>query len=884
MEEVNIKTAMDGFLDNYFKNKNQKLMLIDANTGQGKTISAMKWIEKTIKDEEYKKDDIKDIKFFYLTPQKNSWPKDIITKSDILKKKTAFLFSNEDTMSYLKKQYKVNGNIDKSANNLCNHVLNEGLKIKVKIASKKNIKISLIYEELEHKVIKFSRCLFNDDNNYCKDLSKELNNIAFSLKKLINEIYKNNKKARKEILNPQNKTWKFIYELYSSMYLLDDSYNLYITSVDKILYPLETIFHGKVNLIDLRKIYGNNTLLVFIIDEWDDAYTRFSRHYYKKHEDSSCDILKTIRRILNIKTENLPKKYDKLKIGILGIQNKQLRKYPNTNNNLIINKQFKFVANNDKLLVSSNYNNKLMLSKTTNEITVEDCNKGHKELEDFIIYSINNIIDFVYILYQFLQNENELYSSLNYVLNLFDLTDNNFIINLIDDIKNCDKNKEGIIIGESINIRNEERLDDIKVTYLPSPIENIIKPMIKSDNNIAPSIMLGMSATIRYKTIIDNLDLSKVANNDEIYHIPEKERCGILNNYKRKNNYYIKDNEIEENVIIINNKYDEIENNDEIMTKIKGEIKTLSIKASGILNNKKEANLIYKELEDAINNSNLYTTMNLIRLTDVLMDARKKDIKNMLLFSTNSYKNKESNIILKYMYTLKLIDDNIIKTKEEIKESINKEIIFADAKTLNNSSTIQKSLNEQNRCYIVTSYASAARGINLYHKINENEIKNNLIGKIDPSINNPKANDKVDIQAVYLQKPTHIIPMLPSGINKINDYKKLETINTLYRLYNNNSITKEDFLYWLTVEIGGKIDNLNKAPYPSNCLDGRISAIKLATQAMGRRTRVGYRYRKCYTYIDDSLLINHPWEDVGTYNTLSINKQIKEIIKAKKTL
>ena len=74
-----------------------------------------------------------------------------------------------------------------------------------------------------------------------------------------------------------------MHELYSASLIYGDEYDYFIASVDKMLYPFETILDGGVNFAGLREIFGEDTLMVLFIDEWDQAFERFSEHHHQIH-------------------------------------------------------------------------------------------------------------------------------------------------------------------------------------------------------------------------------------------------------------------------------------------------------------------------------------------------------------------------------------------------------------------------------------------------------------------------------------------------------------------------------------------------------------------------------------------------------------------------
>ena len=97
--------AMEALLDHYAEEEKNKIMIIDATTGQGKTTAAIELMEMYARGELLLPHGIRRMKFFYFSPQKNNWPVHLLVNSDALRMRSAFLFSQNDTFDYLVQQY-----------------------------------------------------------------------------------------------------------------------------------------------------------------------------------------------------------------------------------------------------------------------------------------------------------------------------------------------------------------------------------------------------------------------------------------------------------------------------------------------------------------------------------------------------------------------------------------------------------------------------------------------------------------------------------------------------------------------------------------------------------------------------------------------------------
>lgn len=875
-----LNTAMDEFLNNYKKEKKNKIMIIDANTGQGKTSSAIKWVNSLILNKEKLPDGIKKIKIFYFTPQKNSWPTDNIINLYALKKQSAFLFSQEDTFEYLLKQYKGKYSKEKTINNFIKRLNNDNLE--ALISNKNNAFLNKLYNTYKSNAIIFANQLMDYKSNQNDNLNLAFKNYTSSLKELINNIYNFNQDLiKKEIIDKKNKAWHFLFELYSSMMIYDDKYSLYIASVDKILHPLETIIYGKQSFGEVKESFGKDTLIIIFIDEWDKAYERIAKYHYKKCSNLTFPMFKTIRQILNLNPNNLPSKYCLLKKDITNMQKSFLKKYPNSQLDINYNATIKMIIN-EKIVISNNpdeyYNICYNQEENINQIITSNSSKSL--LSSFILDCKNLIFNFTNsikneIIKMGKNNNVDRSIYLEYLINFFNIEENKILINMIKETCLYDKN---IILVE--NCRN-----DIKATMLLGPIESRINRLVEENSNTPPTLIIGMSATANYKTCLNNFNTNNIKNkNSKFYKISNDIAKSIKSEYKYRNDYSLENNNVMEIVKVVGDSNKTTYNKKGLKEVIQQLEKESINKLNEIMEDDTQSTLMYNELNKTIDNIEQYTLKNIINICDVLADAKLQKIKNMMLFATNSYQEYKYKLAIKYIYALKLIEKNIITNKSQLINALSKELLFINANSFENTKDIYNSINNWDNCYIITSYSTASRGINLTYNIKKEDLKNKLICNIDVINEQPKRNDKMDIQSIYLQKPAYIIPQIPSYSTNMNDVNRIEIISDLFRLYENKSINESELKYWISTELSINNTHNESYIYPSNCLCGKIAALKTGVQALGRRTRTSYRFKTCYTYIDYDFLYNYPWEMLNNYNNLSENMQINKLIEQKKAL
>jgi hypothetical protein len=149
------------------------------------------------------------------------------------------------------------------------------------------------------------------------------------------------------------------------------------------------------------------------------------------------------------------------------------------------------------------------------------------------------------------------------------------------------------------------------------------------------------------------------------------------------------------------------------------------------------------------------------------------------------------------------------------------------------------------RRFILSTYATLGAGQNLQYKIPSNR-KNDVV-----KINELRENDEMDIEGIYLDKPTSIINKCGGDENN--------TINRVFQLEYLNQVKN---ISWETKmsEITNSYRNIgisdvkNYKTFKYNELkDFRVCATKMIVQAMGRKCRTNYRLKTIYILADSEL-------------------------------
>lgn len=161
-------------------------------------------------------------------------------------------------------------------------------------------------------------------------------------------------------------------------------------------------------------------------------------------------------------------------------------------------------------------------------------------------------------------------------------------------------------------------------------------------------------------------------------------------------------------------------------------------------------------------------------------------------------------------------------------------------------SQLVEDLGEGERRFILSTYATLGAGQNLQYKIPSNR-RNDVV-----QINELRETDDMDIEGIYLDKPTGII-------NKCGGDEE----NTINRVFQMEYLHQVKNISWETkmTEITNSYRNIGNSNPKTTCNnfkynelpDFRVCATKMIVQAMGRKCRTNYRTKKIYILVDSEL-------------------------------
>lgn len=163
----------------------------------------------------------------------------------------------------------------------------------------------------------------------------------------------------------------------------------------------------------------------------------------------------------------------------------------------------------------------------------------------------------------------------------------------------------------------------------------------------------------------------------------------------------------------------------------------------------------------------------------------------------------------------------------------------------NKKKNIIDALGAGERRFILSTYATLGAGQNLQYKIPANR-KNDVV-----KINELRDNDQMDIEGIYLDKPTSIINKC--GGDENNTINRVFQMEYLYQVKNISRETKMSEITnsYRNISVSD-VKNYKTFKY-SELQDYRVCATKMIVQAMGRKCRTNYRTKKIYILADSEL-------------------------------
>lgn len=864
-------------LNNYC-NKENGLLLFNPPTGSGKTHNVLQWIFDNYKD--YCKENKK---IFFLTNLKKNLPfdefkKDFFTpknKELDFDKDVFFLDSNSDSL--LKRFDQVKNSINKYFKN---HSVFYSIKKCVTqiLKHEKNPEFKGIVEDLKDKLR--------------NDLEPKFRGI---IEKSLKENYPNRNDRIKAI--QQDNELKWIGELYPSVF--SSKRKVFFLSIDKFYYKNSTLVEPSYSFLenDITKD------AIIFIDEFDATKDNLLKNIIEKGKKQKIDFIhlfnqihwalssnvfpekftthsdkrkKLIEKGYNLNLENIQSSlHDKAKEIVDKYKTNYSFKSTNTNqenenqrNLLFHDFQYHSVYRNNKKFIRLNINDDSKINEIIFE--TEKPNSGENivallnQIKGFINY-FSVIIKSIAENYQQLETQERMKNP-NRLEFTFDLA----LSSVIEEF-GLDNRYKNYIIENIISRRDKPKKRDIELNYDFSIYEKGFRYYDFVDNDLhqsktkiyiynfqntpekfilklaEKSKVIGISATALINTVIGNYDISyfKRQLGQRFFELTTDEKNHLTELFNSQNKHYDKV-QIDAEWLSFSDHETDFEN---------------------LFENKELADEIIVEIEKDDPKKNGYILNRYLKIGFCFKEFLKKDkIKGFLCLLNKEPKWKDNNLNLGILEKIFLfLIEETTKTEKlfEIENSEGKGLY-----TVKNSYTIINSndfdnkkqlfinrLEEGKKIFIISMYQTMGAGQNLqFIAPNPKE----LIDVKDKKLPKWNNKNKTDINAIYLDKPTHLIQQINKNLNEEGFIKYLFQLEFLLQVgkVSINQLNKEVKIAFR--HLLASFNTTTKLDRPENGFlynDDNIKQhfAKYIIQALGRICRTNLKSTNIYIYADSEL-------------------------------
>ena len=831
---------MDLSINNFLKQTNNGLYLIDMPTGTGKTTKAIDYIYKHIKENK---------KFFFIT----SLNKNV-----------------DDAYNKLKERFIADNNLIYFEENVLRIYANSEVLITkfniLKIDSNDEIMKLNSFIELKNELERLNR-IGNLDSSiidiFINDIKEKYEpNFRKELRAYLKGKGKTAKERFKYIIN--NHKW------------LEDIYPAILTNYRKVFFlSLDKFYLGNDTIIEpTYKFISNNNLLensVIFIDEIDACKSTLLSRIISDSLKNNIDLVKVFINIHNsLEIKEFPK--EMLKPSI----NKNIR-----NENIInsLKEHFSYAYNRFNMkysfkLLDKDEDKKYIFDDSeiltiTNKKDVYDLfvNSDDKENYNHIMYkkkvnsyALSNVVRsltkcirrFSGVCYILALNYCEYYN--RYLKHDGDIM-------LIDDavlsvIKAFNINDryieylKNLILGK--NKLNQTHYSDFKTDIYDTgfkyykfsdSLDNVFSTNISLYdvfdtpesfllNLVSKTHVIGLSATSTMDTVTGNFDLTylrnKLGNN---FYIPTKEESKRINNeiteIINSNKSNIKVNYIESNDVNISlNKLF-----------ISDDYKNVMLNLFGYLND----------------TTNLFNVNRLLKVALSIKEFINSNLSSLLILTNRNLAEDDS------LFSKKTFEKILSYITKEVNYTKTYEIINLTSKNFDENKKKYSKNNRKDKIIIFSSYPTTGAGQNLQYEIEENG-----------------ASIEEDINALYIEKPTNIL-INTATFNETTKEELLKYIYQVEALRTNGEITlkdkniciKEAFLRTNNNTYIRKHTNL----YQTNSVKNQ--AISVLIQAVGRICRTRNKKNDTIIFIDNDIMQSL---DLSLVKNRRLNKEFLAII------
>ncbi|MGR7813394.1 hypothetical protein [Lacinutrix undariae] len=887
-------------LNNYC-NKENGLLLFNPPTGSGKTHNVLQWIFDNYKD--YCKENKK---IFFLTNLKKNLPFEELENDFFIpnNKKLDFdkdiLFLDSNSDSLLKRFDQVEDSINKYFKN------------------------HTVFYSIKHCVTQITK---HKNNNELKgivgDLKNKLRNeLEPQFRRIIEKFLKENYPNKKERIKAieQDKELKWIGELYPSVF--SSKRKVFFLSIDKFYYKNSTLVEPSYSFLesDITKdaiIFidefdaTKDNLLKNIIEKgkkqridfihlFTEIYWALSNNIFPEkfitHSEKREELIKKSSNEYNLKLENIQETLLKKAEEIVDKYktNYSFKSINNENENqrnlLFHDFQYHSVYRNEKKFIRLNTN----VNSKVNEIIFETerPNSGENivallnQIKGFINY-FSGVIKSIAENYQQLETQERIKNP-NRLEFTFDLA----LSSVIEEF-GFDNRYKNYIIENIISAREKPKKKNFELNYDFSIYENGFRYYDFVDNDLhqsktktyiynfqntpekfilklaEKSKVIGISATALIKTVTGNYDISyfKRQLGQHFFELKENEKKHLSELFDNQNKHYDKV-QIDTNWLSFTDYQSDFENlfeDKELADDIIGQIKSDNPNITDyLLNRYTKLGFCFKEF------------------------LTKDKIRGFLCLLNKEPKWNDKNLNLKILEEIfSILIEETTNTKELFTKGKNKYQVQNSYTIINSNDFDNKKqsfitrLENGNKIFIISMYQTMGAGQNLqFVAPNPKE----LINVKDKKLPNWNTENKTDINAIYLDKPTHLIQQINKNLNEEGFIKYLFQLEFLLQV---GKISISQLNKEVTIAFKHLLASFNtttKLDRPQNGFlysDDNIKQhfAKYIIQALGRICRTNLKSTNIYIYADSELdkLIC----DFDIENNIVLN-EFKELVKSSK--
>jgi|3_EtaG_2_1085321.scaffolds.fasta_scaffold00043_32 hypothetical protein len=897
---------MKQILNNYC-NKENGLLLFDPPTGSGKTYNVLSWIYNNYKD--FCKENRK---IFFVTNLKKNLP-DQKLKNDFFipnkeledfEKYVTFLDSNADCL--VKRFEQVESSINDYFKNS-----------KIFYSIKSNV-----YEINKHQ----SK---SDLKTYVTKLNEELRNdlepkFRRSIEKFLKENYPNKQERIKAIQTDKNLKW--IGELYPAVF--SSKKKIFFLSIDKFYHKNSTLVEPSYSFLE-NDITKN---AIIFIDEFDATKDNILNNIIEKGKKQRIDFIHLFTEIYWALSKNvLPQKFithsekreelieKKYGLALDDIQKTLLEKaeeivqkyhldfsFKTTNNNddnvnqrnlLFHDFQYHSVYRNDKKFIRLNPNkfdkiNEIIFESERPQ-TGENIVSLLNQIKGFINY-FSGVIKSIAENYQQLE-EQERKSNPRRTEFTFDLA----ISTVIEEFGLETKHKN-YLIDNILSARERPRSKkdgSYELNYDLSIYENGFryydfvdddshqsktKAFIYNFQNTPEKFILklaekakviGISATALIETVTGNYDIKyfKRQLGNKFIELTKKEKQQLKDTFNKQNKHYDK--------VKINTEWVNFTNSNEV--------EKINIEFEKLFENKELANDVIGDLKAINPNSTDYHFNRYLKIGYCFKQfLLKEDIKGFLCLLNKEPKWNDKGLNLKALHKIfeYLIEDttktqNLFLNDKDEFEIKNSYTIINSNDFDNKKQSFITQLESGKKVFIISMYQTMGAGQNLQF-ISPNPDK--LINVKDENSENWNIQNETDINAIYLDKPTHIIQKIDLNLNEEGFIKYLFQLEFLAQV---GLISIKQLNHQVTIAFKHLLASFNTTIKPESPNNGFLYKdfnikqhfAKYIIQAIGRICRTNLKSPNIYIYADSEL--DNLICDFDVDNNLVLN-EFKELVKS----